>query len=532
MAALKRGPVLPGDEYAAKLVKMYKKAEAKIEEKLAKALIRSEGEHTFTVRTLEKQKKEVNKILKDLIKVIPEEIENLAMAAYGGGTEFARKELKRARTDIIFEGKGINTKAINVYARQIYSRMSDVVTQAGRTTSDIYAALELETALGGAVGGYDSLSSVQHAMQKIVDNKGIVSFIDKSGREWNMSTYVEMLTRTVTTEIYNKAKTQELVDHGEDLVVFSAHGSKCPLCAPWEGKVVSISGKTKGYPSMAEAREAGMLHPNCRHMFNLWIEKTPIQGSGVAVDKPKPGEENKKTPKAKKRTDDWEGLEYSQNYTKDEAIKRLRSEYNIDFIDSRKYPIDEELLGDCVGWLDSFKSHYPQFFKKDPNPIPVLENKAASKMGDALGYYSYYGNDRVICIALNGKYFSDPVYFQSKIDGSVARGWHVQNATLHQTFVHEFGHHVSHSMEQIKRSRSWEYYFISDCIKEFKKTLPASEQALSDKGIVAKYVSRYGSTSESETFAEAFSEYFGGKKPREFAKIFGKKLIKELGGIK
>ena len=31
-------------------------------------------------------------------------------------------------------------------------------------------------------------------------------------------------------------------------------------------------------------------------------------------------------------------------------------------------------------------------------------------------------------------------------------------------------------------------------------------------------------TSESECFAETFAEYFGGENPRDFAKIFGKKL--------
>ena len=46
------------------------------------------------------------------------------------------------------------------------------------------------------------------------------------------------------------------------------------------------------------------------------------------------------------------------------------------------------------------------------------------------------------------------------------------------------------------------------------------------------YVSRYGAKSESELFAEAFAEYFGGENPREFAKIFGKKLDAILKEVK
>ena len=49
---------------------------------------------------------------------------------------------------------------------------------------------------------------------------------------------------------------------------------------------------------------------------------------------------------------------------------------------------------------------------------------------------------------------------------------------------------------------------------------------------MGKYVSTYGATSESELFAEAFAEYFGGENPREFAKILGKKLDGLLKGVK
>jgi hypothetical protein len=36
--------------------------------------------------------------------------------------------------------------------------------------------------------------------------------------------------------------------------------------------VLSISGKTKGYPTFAEAKVAGLMHPNCRHTVSLYID--------------------------------------------------------------------------------------------------------------------------------------------------------------------------------------------------------------------------------------------------------------------
>ena len=50
-------------------------------------------------------------------------------------------------------------------------------------------------------------------------------------------------------------------DH--DLIIVSRHKGACSLCAPWERKVLSISGKTKEYPTFAEAKAAGLMHPNC-----------------------------------------------------------------------------------------------------------------------------------------------------------------------------------------------------------------------------------------------------------------------------
>jgi hypothetical protein len=45
---------------------------------------------------------------------------------------------------------------------------------------------------------------------------------------------------------------------------------ECELCRPWEGKVLSSSGTTPGYPTVAEARDAGLFHPGCTHDLALY----------------------------------------------------------------------------------------------------------------------------------------------------------------------------------------------------------------------------------------------------------------------
>lgn len=230
-------------------------------------------------------------------------------------------------------------------------------------------------------------------------------------------------------------------------------------------------------------------------------------------------------------SNDWQGINYSQSYTKQEAISRLQSEYGIQFHDSKKYPMDDGLLADCVGWLDSFNKQYSSFIQKNPCKIPVIDNKAPSKMENAVGCYSCYGNNsNVVELALNGRYHSNIDEFQKYVEQKVKSKWYPANATIHKTFVHEFGHHVSNSMRWITNNPNWEHEFIQECISDFKKV--DSSYTWNTYVGMKDYVSEYASKNESELFAEAFAEYFGGKNPRKFAKIFGKKLDALLKGVK
>ncbi len=43
-------------------------------------------------------------------------------------------------------------------------------------------------------------------------------------------------------------------------------------CTPWQGKILSITGKTKGYPTLEEAKAAKLFHPRCRHAYGLYID--------------------------------------------------------------------------------------------------------------------------------------------------------------------------------------------------------------------------------------------------------------------
>jgi hypothetical protein len=228
----------------------------------------------------------------------------------------------------------------------------------------------------------------------------------------------------------------------------------------------------------------------------------------------------------------WNGVNYSQNYTtKKEAIKAMQDKYGIKFSDSRKYPLDEGLACDMASWMDAFTQEYSTFTEKNPVKLPAISCKTASSMKGKLGCFTYYTSSRSpVEIALNGAYHSNVSAYEDYINRSVKSKWTVANATTHKTFIHEYGHYVSNAMTKISDDKRWEQSFIQECVDEYKKT--HLEYQKNTYAGLEDLLSRYGTTSESECFAEAFAEFYGGENPREFATIFGTKLDTLLKGVK
>lgn len=103
--------------------------------------------------------------------------------------------------------------------------------------------------------------------------RGLVALIDRGGRRWSFEAYSKMLTRTMLVRTANQGMTNRLQQNGYDLVQVSDHLDECPLCRPWEGKILSLSGNHPKYPVVDKARDGGLFHPNCRHRLLPYHEK-------------------------------------------------------------------------------------------------------------------------------------------------------------------------------------------------------------------------------------------------------------------
>lgn len=144
-----------------------------------------------------------------------------------------------------------------------------------RFADDVYRAVTADAALDQVFGR--TPAEAQHIAYERLLRQGITGFTDSQGRNWELSAYVEMAVRTAAQRAYNEARLAELQAHGFGYFIVSDDGHPCPLCQPWQNRVL-----TDGVPdqiahhTIAEATAEGLFHPRCRHVLSGYTPGTPI----------------------------------------------------------------------------------------------------------------------------------------------------------------------------------------------------------------------------------------------------------------
>lgn len=142
------------------------------------------------------------------------------------------------------------------------------VKRAGREFISEMIKLKInERIVVGAIKG-ESVYKIKREVKKLVEDRGFTALIDRGSKRWKIDTYAEMLVRTHTIKANNAGFSNRLLENGLELVEMSSHGSSCPICKEYEGKVFSLTGNDKRFGKAPTLP----IHPNCRHSFLPYIE--------------------------------------------------------------------------------------------------------------------------------------------------------------------------------------------------------------------------------------------------------------------
>ncbi len=142
----------------------------------------------------------------------------------------------------------------------IYRNANNVLSQALKQQLNAIIAQ-------GKLTGEDRRTISASVTSKLKED-GLGALVDKGGRTWDFDVYSRMLVRTKATESRNQGLTNRMLASGYDLVQVTRHATEHPACAVWEGKILSLTGRTTGYPTLQEAKDGGLFHPNCKHAIN------------------------------------------------------------------------------------------------------------------------------------------------------------------------------------------------------------------------------------------------------------------------
>jgi hypothetical protein len=178
-------------------------------------------------------------------------------AAYGDGAKLAGARppgaIKRAALDSITESASLRLhSALDTIGRQFDDAFRRVGLQ--------QAARQLEKELPE--------HAAADVMRRELMKRGMTGFVDRAGRNWRLSNYSRMVIRTTTSEAGNRGVADAALAVGRDLVeIPNRHCHHHPddptnPCRALEGKVVSLSGRTPGYPVLFKLPP---FHPYCEH---------------------------------------------------------------------------------------------------------------------------------------------------------------------------------------------------------------------------------------------------------------------------
>ena len=225
---------------------VYQKAEQDIINEIFRK--RAQGYVDYAeVAALERVQKTLQDMVDDSWTYVPKMIEKRFYKA--SGYENARS-VARGDQRVLMEQLVDNLMGEIVEASTVAYETSRKLYTLARLDEDELRKVALTSTIYTEAVGKGAVVSAK-LMEVTIRNHGITAFVDKAGRQWSLTDYCNMATRTTARQAEVAAVLSK--DEGHDLYQIVKIGSTCPVCAVYEGRVYSKSGADPNYPPLALA---------------------------------------------------------------------------------------------------------------------------------------------------------------------------------------------------------------------------------------------------------------------------------------
>ncbi|MED4619471.1 phage minor capsid protein, partial [Priestia megaterium] len=196
---------------------------------------------------------------------VAKELEKLIKKTFKEGQAYHLLSVKEAKT----WNEALNSASFNRIQREKVQALfadtyKDILIATENTSESVKALVRDQVK---KVSQYHSLKNTRYTQQaeelakelskkglsERISKEGFVGIEDARGRKWDLKTYSNMVIKTKVNDAYINGMMHESQEKGFDLAVISKHGAK-DKCRNWEGMVISLHGKTKGYITYKQAR--------------------------------------------------------------------------------------------------------------------------------------------------------------------------------------------------------------------------------------------------------------------------------------
>lgn len=212
---------------------------------------------------------------------------SLVRDAYTQGNKRAEQQAARIMR-VPFADPGVNAETISVLQDSLVDHLQTTRRIVGRQINDLYARAGRRAALRAVREG-DLRSGTRQMFNDLMRDREIArtmqqggyGFVDRAGKRWALSTYVEMAVRTTTREAVVQGALDRFVAHGITVLRWSEHGDACPICKPWLGRLVTLNGDTRPHDDRIVvdilATPGIPAHPNCKCSWLPIASREPLR---------------------------------------------------------------------------------------------------------------------------------------------------------------------------------------------------------------------------------------------------------------
>ena len=170
-----------------------------------------------------------------------------------------------------------NQKRLDALMNAVEHDMKTAQTAVLRYANDQYRKIIFQSQVAASSGAITYEKAVDMATSDFLKN-GINCITYSNGAVHNIVSYADMAVRTASKRAYLMGEGQKRQEWGISTVILNKRFNACPLCMPFEGKVliddVWSGGTSKDgpYPLMSSAMAAGLYHPNCKDKHSTYFE--------------------------------------------------------------------------------------------------------------------------------------------------------------------------------------------------------------------------------------------------------------------